>query len=173
MGQDTLLAIVERGLKLVIFMPVMGLTAWWLFSAWLDKVLSFEETAVGAGLWAFAFLLGAISIVRGGWGFLGVLGLVYVLLLALASWEYISARKMDQQHLQEEVARYRHAIELDSKSAAAYAFLGATYLKLRLFPEAEAALTRALELEPESRMGRKLLAQARSRQARLPRRWAD
>ncbi len=173
MAQDTLLAIVERGIKLVIFMPVMGLTAWWLFSAWLEKVLSFEETAVGAGLWAFAFLLGAISIVRGGWGFVGVLGSVYVLLLALASWEYISARKMEQQHLREEVERYQQAIDLDPRNAAAYAFLGATYLKLSRFTEAEAMLSKALELEPESRMERRLLAQARSHQPRLPRRWAD
>jgi tetratricopeptide (TPR) repeat protein len=173
MGQGTLIAIVERGIKLVIFMPVMGLTAWWLFSAWLEKVLSFEETAVGAGLWALAFVLGAISIVRGGWGFLGILGSVYVLLLALAVWEYVSARKMEQQHLQEEVVRYQQAIERDPKNAAAYAFLGAAHLKLSHFAEAEAALTKALELEPQSRMDRKLLAQARSHQPRLPRRWAD
>ncbi len=173
MGQDTLIIIVERAIKLVIFMPIMGLTAWWLFSAWLEKALSFEEVVIGGALWCSAFVLGAISIVHGGWGFLGVLSMVYVLLLALAVWEYISARKIDQQHLQDEVERYRHAIDLDPRNAAAYSFLGATYLKLSRFAEAEEILLRALELEPESRMDRKLLAQARGHQARLPQHWTD
>jgi tetratricopeptide (TPR) repeat protein len=172
-SQDVLIIIVERAIKLAIFMPVMGLTAWWLFSAWLEKSLSTEETIVGGGLWASAFILGALSIVHGGWGFMGILGSVYVLLLGLATWEYISARKMEQDHLRDEVEKYRHAIDLDPRNAAAYSFLGATYLKLSRFGEAEEMLAKALELEPESRMDRRLLTQARQHQPRLPRHWAD
>lgn len=171
MGSEVPAVVVERAIKLVIFISVMGMVAWWLFSAWLEKALSLNEAAIGGGLWAFAFMLGAISIVNRGWGFLGILGLVYVLLLALACWEYISARKMEQDHLREEVEKYRHAIELDPKNIAAYSFLGATYLKLSRFEEAEEMLQTALELDPESKLDRRLLAQARGHQSRLPRHW--
>ncbi len=161
----------ETILKLVVFMPVMGVVAWWLFSAWfVEKALHFEEFAVGAGLWVIAFLVGVSSILRGGWGSFTVLGFVYLALLALAAWEYVYWRRKEMEHLRREVARYQRALETDPTAVAAYSLLGQTYLKLRQFEAAEAALEKAVEMDPEGRAERSLLRRARAREG-VPRRW--
>jgi tetratricopeptide (TPR) repeat protein len=162
-----IVAILERAFKAFIFVPCMALVAWWLFGAWLDKTLTFPEAAIGMTLLAGAFVLGVVSIVAGGWGFLGLLGLIYIVLFAFLSWEYIYWRRREQEHLRQEVERYQAAIARDPLNAAAYSFLGQTFLKLRRIDEAVRALEQALKLDPESRQDRYLMQQAREIQQRL------
>jgi tetratricopeptide (TPR) repeat protein len=160
-------AIIERLFKAFIFVPCLGLVAWWLFSAWLDKLLSIEEMAVGLTLLGGAFSVGVLSIVSGGWGFLGVLAVVYFILLAIAVWEYVYWRRREHQHLLAGIGRYQEAISLDPRNAAAYSFLAKTHLALRQPDEAIAALEQALALDPESHTDRSLMIQARQMQQRL------
>ena len=50
MGLDLAL-LAETILKLVIFLPIMGLIGWWLFSAWfVDRALTAEEFVGGSVL---------------------------------------------------------------------------------------------------------------------------
>ncbi len=173
MGFDVEL-LINTIIKLVFFLPIMGLVGWWLASAWLvERSLHFEEFLVGAGLWLIAFLAGVNSILHGGWGSMTILALVYGALLMLAVWEYVYWRRKELQHLQSEVARYQHAIEVDPTATGAYSLLGETHLKLRQFEEAEAALGKALELDPESRADRRMLERARRREGGPRKWWAD
>jgi len=163
---------VEVAIKLAIFMPIITLIGFWLVTAWfVERTLVLEEFVVGMGLLFGAFAIGVKSIQSGTWGFLGVLGAVYVALLALAAWEYIYWRRAEMQHLKSEVARYQHAIDLDPKAIGAYSLLGQTYLKLSRFDEAREVLEKAVELDPESRPDRRLLERARIRQGGPPRWW--
>ena len=145
---DQPLAIIERLIKALIFVPIMGVLAWWLFANWLDRTLSLSEAAAGAGLLAIAFLLGAISIVSGGWGFLGILAVIYIVLLALACWEYAYWRQRERQHWLDEIAKSEEIIQRDPRFAAAYSFLGQAHMKLRNYDEAVAAFEKTLELDP-------------------------
>lgn len=164
--------LVETVIKLIIFMPIMGLVGWWLFWAWFsDKEITAEEFGVGAVLWAVAFCIGARSIMLGGWSSFTVLGFVYLGLLTVAVSQYLHWRRVELQHLQSEVTRYQRAIEKDSTAIAAYSLLGQTYLKLRRFDEAEAALQRALEMDPESKDDRRFLEKARRREGGPPKWW--
>ena len=157
--------IVERLLKAAVFVPIIALVAWWIFTSLLDNTLSPGEAAVGFGLLGAASLLGVISIIRGGWGFLGVLALVYVAGLGLVAWEYVYWRRSEQQRLLADIEKYQETIARDPRNAAAYSFLGETYLRLRSFDEAGAALQKALELAPESKRDLKLLKLARERRS--------
>ena len=155
--------IFERLFKAAILVPTMGLIAWWLFTNWLDRTLSLQEALVGYALLAVAFFIGVGLIVRGGWGFLGLLAFLYLALLALACWEYTDWRRRERQRLLHQVEGYREAIERDPENAAAYSFLGETYLHLQDFESASTALTKALELDPTSKRDHKLLKRARER----------
>ena len=170
MGLDlTLLA--ETILKLVIFLPIMGLIGWWLFSAWfVDRALTAEEFVGGSVLLFLAFMFGVKTILLGGWGSLGIVALVYLALLTLAVWEYVHWRRVELRHLHAEIARYRRALELDPTAIGAYSLLGATHLKLSQFEEAAEALEKAVELDPESKQDRRLLERARRREGG-PARW--
>jgi tetratricopeptide (TPR) repeat protein len=165
MGQD-IVAIIERLFKAFIFVPCIALIAWWLFSAWLENLLSLGEAAVGLTLLAGAFVLGVTSIVSGGWGFLGILAIIYILLLSILVWEYVYWRRREHQHLLDEVGKYQDAIALDPKNAAAYSFLGNTHLALGNPDEAIAAIEQALALDPESHTDRSLMIRAREMQSR-------
>jgi tetratricopeptide (TPR) repeat protein len=160
-------AIVERLFKAFIFVPCMALIAWWVFSSWLDRTLKASEAAIGLALLAGAFLLGVVSIITGGWGFLGVLAFLYLAALGMVAWEYVYWRRRDKQHLLEEVKKYEQAISLDPRNAAAYSFLGKTHLALGNMDEAAAALEQALALDPESHTDRSLLREVREIQARV------
>jgi tetratricopeptide (TPR) repeat protein len=152
-------------IKLVIFLPPMVLVAWWLFSDWLlEKALRIEEFGVGLALWTIAFCFGLKSILAGGWSSTTIVGLVYLALLVLAVWEYLHWRKVELKHLESEVSRYQRAIAKDPTAIAAYSLLGETYLKLRLYEEAEAALEQAVQMDPESKSERRLLAKARAKE---------
>jgi tetratricopeptide (TPR) repeat protein len=166
-------AIIERLFKAAILVPTLGLISWWIFTNWLDHTLTLQEAVVGFSLVGAAFLLGVISIIRGGWGFIGILALVYAAILALAVWEYVYWRRRERDHCQSEVARYRSAIEKDPANAAAYSFLAENLLKLSRFDEARAALDRALELDPQSERDRRLLKQAEERRAHIAWRRTD
>ena len=170
MGLDlTLLA--ETILKLVIFLPIMGLIGWWLFSAWfVDRALTAEEFVGGSVLLFLAFMFGVKTILLGGWGFFGILALVYLALLTLAIGEYVQWRRVELKHLHDELARYQRAIALDPTAIGAYSLLGATHLKLSQFEEAAAVLEKAVELDPESKQDRRLLERARRREGG-PARW--
>ncbi len=163
------LHIIERLLKAAIFVPVMALAAWWILSNWMDGTLTPREAVVGFALVGAAFLLGVLSIIAGGWGFLGVIGLLYVAVLGIATWEYLYWRRREKEHLLSEIEKYEQAIERDGTNAAAYSFLGEAHLKLRHFEEAAAAFEKALALSPESKRDRKLLKQAQQR--RGPSKW--
>jgi tetratricopeptide (TPR) repeat protein len=167
MGSQEFIAMLERLFKAFIFVPCMALIAWWLFSAWLDPTLTLGEGAVGIALLAGAFLLGVISIVSGGWGFLGILALIYVLLLALVVWEYVYWRRREREHWRDQIERYQEAIARDPLNAAAYSFLGHTHLALGSIDEAVSALEQALALDPRSDKDRRLLRRARELQERI------
>ncbi len=157
------MAIIERLFKAFVFVPTMGLVAWWIFSAWLDRSIGADEAWIGFGLTGAAFALGVVSIIRGGWGFIGILALIYAALVALLAYEYVYWRRREREHYEGEVVRFRAEIERDPRNAAAYTFLGDACLRLGRFDEAETALQAALGLDPESRKDRRLLAQARER----------
>lgn len=165
--------IIVRIFKALIFVPMMALIAWWIFGSLLDKSITFHEALLGFALLGLALFIGVVSIIVGGWGFLGVMAFIYLALLGLACWEYIYWRRREREHCREQIEVYRTAIENDPTNAAAYSFLGATYLRLRDFEQAEAALQKALELDPESRKDKALLKRVRERRASLPRRWPD
>jgi tetratricopeptide (TPR) repeat protein len=167
LGPD-LEAIVERFFKAAVFVPIMVLVAWWLFSGWMDRALSAEEAGIGLALTASAFFVGVASIASGGWGFLGVIGLVFCALLALAVWQYVYWRRHERDQLLSDLQTYEDAIERDPSNAAAYSFLGEVHLRLRNFDEATAEFEKALELDPESGKDRKLLQRARERRAHFP-----
>jgi tetratricopeptide (TPR) repeat protein len=166
MGPHEIVALVERLFKAFIFVPCMALIAWWLVSGWLDRTLTLGEAAVGITLLAGAFLLGVASIVLGGWGFLGILAVIYVGLLALVVWEYVYWRRREREHLFQEIRRYQEAITRDPRNAAAYSFLGRTHLALGNIDEAVSALEQALALDPESHRDRSMMRQARELQER-------
>ena len=165
--------IIVRLFKAMIFVPMMALIAWWLLSNLLDKTLTFNEALVGFALLGLAFFIGVVSIILGGWGFLGVTAFVYLILLGLACWEYIYWRRREREHYREQIEVYQAAIENDPTNVAAYSFLGAAHLRLRDFEQAETALQKALELDPESKKDKALLKRTRERRAYLPRRWPD
>ncbi len=165
--------IIERLFKAAVLVPVLGVVSWWIFTNWLDRTLTLPEAVIGFSLVGSAFLLGVISIVRGGWGFVGVLALVYAAVLVLAAWEYLYWRRREKEHCLSEVGRYRSAIEKDPTNAAAHSFLAENLLKLSRFDEARAALERALELDPQSNRDRRLLKRAEERRARVPWRRTD
>ena len=162
------LAILEGLFKAFIFVPCMALIAWWLFANLMDKILTFAEAAIGALLLFAAFILGVISMAAGGWGFLGILAVIYTLLLVLACWEYIFWRKREIQHWLDEIDRYVNAADRDPNNAAAYSFLGQAHMKLGNFDDAVAAFEKALELEPESKQDKSLLKRAGEYQSRPP-----
>lgn len=155
------LALTEKLVKAFLFMPVLGLVAWWLISGLLEKSLKPIEAAVGAVLLLVAFVLGAAAISAGGWGFLGVLAFVYAVLLALACWEYLHIKQREERHLLGEVAKAEQALAKDPRNAAAYSFLGQALLKLGRAEEAVAALEKAVAIDPNSRPDRSLLRRAR------------
>jgi len=163
-----LIAIIERLFKALIFVPTIGLVAWWIFSAWLDRTLGAQEAWIGLGLLATAFALGVISIIAGGWGFLGIIALVYLAVVALTAHEYTYWRRREHDHYLAEVERYKAAIERDPSNAAAYSFLGESCLRLGRFDEAEAAFELALELDRESKRDRRLLRLAQQRRTQYP-----
>ena len=155
------LDIIERLFKAAILVPTLGLVSWWIFTNWLDHTLTLLEAAIGWCLVGAAFLLGVISIISGGWGFIGILALVYAAILALAVWEYVYWRQREREHCLSEVGRYRSAAEKDPMNAAAHSFLAENLLKLGRFEEARAALEKALVLDPESKRDQQLLRVAR------------
>jgi tetratricopeptide (TPR) repeat protein len=159
-------AVIERLFKAAIFVPIIALVAWWIFGAWLDRTLGAKEAWIGLCLLAAAFALGVVSIIAGGWGFLGIIGLVYLAVVALSAYEYTYWRRRERDHYLAEVERYKEAIERDPSNAAAYTFLGEACLRLGRFEEAEAAFEAALELDPESKRDRRLLLLAQERRAR-------
>jgi len=159
------MGIIERLFKAAIFVPVMALAAWWIFTNWLERTLTASEALVGFALVGAAFLLGVVSITAGGWGFLGVIGLVYAAVLGVATWEYVYWRRREREHLLSELKKYEEAIERDGRNAAAHSFLGEAHLKLQHFGEAAAAFEKALAIAPESKRDQKLLEQARQRRA--------
>ena len=161
-----IVAIVERMFKALVFVPCMGLIAWWIFSAWLEKVLTFAEAGIGLTLLAGAFALGVTTIIAGGWGFIGVLAFIYLVLLMIVAWEYVYWRRRERQHLFSEVERYQDAIMRDPRNAAAYSFLAKTHLALRQPDEAIAALEQALALDPESHTDRSMIIGARQMKLR-------
>jgi len=165
MGQD-IVAIVERLFKALIFVPCIALIGSWVFAAWLDNTLAFGEAAIGLTLLVGAFLLGVFSIVSGGWGFFGILAFIYLALLSLLVWEYVYWRRKERQHLLAEIEKYQDAIARDPRNAAAYSFLGKTYLALRIPDDAIAAFEQALALDPESHTDRSMMQQARGMRAR-------
>jgi tetratricopeptide (TPR) repeat protein len=162
------LAVLERTIKAMIFVPTLGLVAWWILSGWLDRTLGSEEALIGMGLLLVAFALGVTSIIAGGWGFLGVIAVVYLALMSLAAYQYIYWRRREREHYLSEVDRYRSAIERDPSNAAAYSFLGQACLRLGRFDEAEAALETALELDRESKKDQHLLRLAKERRTQYP-----
>jgi len=163
-----LVAVIERLFKAAIFVPIMGLVAWWLFSSWLEQTLSSEEVFIGLAVTAAAFFIGVGSIVSGGWGFLGVLALVFMALLALAVWQYVYWRRSEREQLLSDMHVFKEAVERDPTNAAAHSFLAEVHLKLREFEEAVAGFEKALELDPQSRRDRKLLQWARERRTHYP-----
>jgi cytochrome c-type biogenesis protein CcmH/NrfG len=163
-----LIAIIERLFKALIFVPTIALVAWWIFSAWLDRTLGAQEAWIGLGLLATAFALGVISIIAGGWGFLGIIALVYLAVVVLAAYEYTYWRHRERDHYLAEVERYKEAIKRDPSNVAAYSFLGEACLRLGRFDEAEAAFELALELDPDSKRDRRLLQLAQQRRTQYP-----
>ena len=75
------IAFIEGIFKAMIFVPMIALVGWWLFTNWLDRTLSLEEAVTGLFLLGAAFVLGVISIISGGWGFLGVIAVLMVAVL--------------------------------------------------------------------------------------------
>jgi tetratricopeptide (TPR) repeat protein len=167
------LAIIERLFKALIFVPTIGLVGWWIFTNWLDRTLSLEETVIASLLLGAAFALGVVSIIAGGWGFLGVIAIVYLALVALLVWEYIYWRRREREHHLSEIARYQQAVEQDPTNAAAYSFLGENLLRLRRFEDAQEAVEKALQLDPESKRDRRLLRLAKERRPQYPWRRTD
>ena len=158
------IAIIERLFKAALFIPVIGLVAWWIANNWLvEQTLNATEALVGFAIVGTAFSLGIMAIVSGGWGFLGLIALVYLVVVAVAAWEYIYWRRREKEHYLEEIERYKDAIERDPSNAAAYSFLGQVCLRLSRFDEAEAALEKAVELDPQSKRDRQFLERARER----------
>jgi tetratricopeptide (TPR) repeat protein len=162
------MAIIERLFKAALFVPIMGVLAWWLFASWLDRTLSLAEVGIGFALVAVGFFLGVATIISGGWGFLAIIALVFAALLALVSWQYVYWRRREREQLLTDIRMYAVAIEQDPSNAAAHSFLGETHLKLRNFGEATAGFEKALELDPESRRDRKLLQWAREGRTHYP-----
>lgn len=162
------LDIIERLFKALIFVPTIALIGWWIFTNLLDHTLSLEEAAVASALLLAAFILGVISIVRGGWGFLAVIAVVYLAIVGLVVWEYIYWRRREREHHLAEIDRYRQAVERDPTNAAAYSFLGENLLRLSRFDEAQEALEKALRLDPESKRDRRLLRLAGERRPQYP-----
>jgi tetratricopeptide (TPR) repeat protein len=155
-------AIVERIFKALILMPILGLVGWWIFSNWIDKTLSAIEAAIGFALLGVAAILGTASITAGGWGFVGILATIYLALLVLVCYEYIFWRKREEKFLEDEIARYQAAIARDPRNAAAYSFLGKTYMKLGLYEDAVKALEQALALDPTSKPDQYMLEDAKA-----------
>ena len=167
------LDIIERLFKALIFVPTIALIGWWIFTNLLDRTLTLEEAATGFLLLGAAFALGVISIISGGWGFLGVIAVVYLALVALLVWEYIYWRRREREHHLSEITRYQQAIEQDPTNAAAYSFLGENLMRLRRFDEAQEAFEKALQLDPESKRDRRLLRLAKERRPQYPWRRTD
>jgi len=162
------LSIIERVFKALILVPTIALVAWWIFAAWLDRTLGAQEAWIGLALLAAAFALGVVSIISGGWGFLAIIALVYLAVLALTAHEYTYWRRREREHYLAEVEKYKAAIERDPSNAAAYSFLGEACLRLGRFEEAEAAFELALERDPESKRDRRLLRLAQQRRTQYP-----
>jgi cytochrome c-type biogenesis protein CcmH/NrfG len=161
--------VIVRLFKAAIFVPIIGLVTWWILSNWLvEQTLNAEEALIGLLFVVVAFFLGVGSIVAGGWGFLGILAMVYVGLLGVLAWQYIYWRRREHEHWLSEVEKYRAAIDRDPRNAAAYSFLGEACLRLSRFEEAQAALEVALELDPESKRDHRLLRLARERRTQYP-----
>jgi cytochrome c-type biogenesis protein CcmH/NrfG len=165
MSQEAL-HVIQRLFKALIFVPTMGLVFWWIFCSLLDGTITTAEAAIGGGLLLLALLLGVVSIITGGWGFVGIMAFIYLALLALAAWEFIYWRRREKEYLEGQVRKYQQATADDASNAAAYSFLGETQLRLRRFEEAARAFEQALKLDPESRSDRTGLALAESRRSR-------
>jgi len=162
------LAIIDRLLKALIFVPVMVLVFWWLLSAALDKTLRPVEAFVGFFLFGIALFLGVVSIISGGWGFLGILGLIYIMLLVFACWEYIYLRRREEEYFLGQIETCQQTIARDPTNAAAFSFLGQAYLKLCRAEEAVEAFESALKLDPESRQDRSFLRTAQEARGNRP-----
>ncbi len=157
------LAIVERLFKGLFLASSLGVVAWLLFTSWMERVLNLGEFCIGLALLTGAFLLGVLTILRGGWGFLGVIGMVIAALLGLAVWDYIFWKKHERQCLLDRIERGRELIDIDPKNAVAYSIMGKSLLQMERYDEAVAALEKAVELDPESRKDARLLEHARKR----------
>jgi Tfp pilus assembly protein PilF len=163
------LEIIVRLFKAFIFVPVIGLVTWWIISNWLvEQTLNASEALIGLGFVAVAFCLGVVSILSGGWGFLGILAFIYIAGLSLLAWQYVYWRQREKEHYLSQVEKFRNAIEQDPTNVAAYSFLGESYLRLGEFAEAEAALETALEMDPESKRDHRLLRLAKERRTQYP-----
>ncbi|MCS6861640.1 MAG: tetratricopeptide repeat protein [Abditibacteriales bacterium] len=81
------------------------------------------------------------------WMFLGVAGMV----AGCAALPYLSAQRdkcLLNRLREEDIAKYRRAIEFDPKNAAAHAFLADAYMESGLYDEAIEAYQKAIELDP-------------------------
>lgn len=162
------ISIIERLFKAAILVPTIGLVAWWIISNWLvEQTITYKEALIGFVIVSTSFFLGIASIVSGGWGFLGIIAFVYLIVISVITWEYTYWRRREKEHCLEEIEKYRAAIERDPANAAAYSFLGQVCLRLSRFEEAEAALEKAVELDPKAKRDRALLKQAREKQPYL------
>lgn len=156
-------AIIERIYKAAILVPVLAVTGWWVVTNWMEGTLQLRQAVIALALLAAAFSIGVVWIASGGWSFLSLLVVIYAALVGFAVWGYTAVRNCERSQLLEQVDACRETLEADPGNGGAWSYLGEAYLRLRRFEEAQEALERALELDPESRRDRALLQQARER----------
>lgn len=125
-----------------------------------------REVEVWQGLVVIGVVVGltgtAISLASGPWFYLPLLCIILLFLIGHMA-RVLEVRVQEQQMLEDDVRRYREAIEFDARNAAAHAFLAAVYHKQGRLEEAIGEYEIAVELDPQD-------AKSRSRLKALARR---
>lgn len=157
-------------LKVAIVSFLAGGGAYWIFTAWMNRVLS----AVEAGSLMVGLIVATFFLVS--YALSASFGAIFSLLLIVAAavfafWQYsqVADRKLNERFDAEDIAKYLEAIELDPTNAAAHSLLADTYRRQGKDELALHEYEEAVRLAPDLQEERYWIARLKDKLARTER----
>jgi hypothetical protein len=145
----SLLAAAALLVRVVLCSAVCGGGGYWVISAWANRRLSATEAVtLLAGVVVFMFVGVRLALLASTGVFMLFVALLAAGAFGLHSYSSFVDRRMHQQFDEEDIAKYRAALELDPKNAAAHSFLAKTYRRQGRLDLALAEYQAALRIDP-------------------------
>lgn len=140
--------------RIVVCALVSFVGAVLILSAWFDRKISgIEATILLLGLFALQFFAVSLSL-QGGPGIIVLIAAIFGVPAIFCLLAKRSDRRMTDSFEQEDIARYRAAMDLDPRNVAAHSLLADTYRRLGKLERAIEEYRAALQLDPKLRTER-------------------